>query len=320
MGNTLVGVKEREDTMSERNIIILGSGPAGLTAAIYLGRAEMKPLVIAGRQAGGQLMLTSEVENYPGFPEGIMGPELMDRMRQQAERFGAEFVDEDAVSVDFGDRPFVVKTEGEEFRADAVIIATGASARWLGLPSEARLMGRGVSACAVCDGFFFRNKAVAVVGGGDTAMEEALFLTRYANAVTVVHRRNELRASKIMQERATKHPKISFVWDSAIKDIRGTDAVQGVVLENLNSHQETDLQVQGVFVAIGYTPNTEIFRGQVEMDDKGYIIRREHSRTNVPGVFVAGDVEDFRYRQAVTAAGDGCRAALDAEAYLEGLH
>jgi thioredoxin reductase (NADPH) len=311
--------KEHEDTMSDQEIIILGSGPAGLTAAIYLSRAELKPLVIAGRQAGGQLMLTSEVENYPGFPEGIMGPELMDRMRQQAERFGAEFVDEDAISVDFSGTPLRIKTEGDEYGTRAVIIATGASARWLGLPSEARLMGRGVSACAVCDGFFFRNKQVAVVGGGDTAMEEALFLTRYAKEVTVVHRRHELRASKIMQDRALAHPKINFRWEAAIKEIRGTDAVEGVVLENLRTQEETDLPVQGVFVAIGYTPNTEIFRGQVEMNEKGYIIRREHSRTNVPGVFVAGDVEDFHYRQAVTAAGDGCRAALDAETFLEGL-
>lgn len=304
--------------MDEREIIILGSGPAGLTAAIYTARAELKPLVIAGRQAGGQLMLTSEVENYPGFPEGIMGPELMQRMREQAERFGAEFVDEDASKVDFTGQSRIVETEGERFSGRAVILATGASARWLGLPSEARLMGRGVSACAVCDGFFFRGKDVAVVGGGDTAMEEALFLTKFANRVEVIHRRHELRASRIMQDRALNNPKISFIWDSAVTDVLGTDTVDGVTVKNLKTGSESRVPVQGLFIAIGYTPNTEIFKGQIELNEKGYIIRREHSRTNVPGVFVAGDVEDFRYRQAVTAAGDGCRAALDAEAYLEG--
>lgn len=304
--------------MDERNIVILGSGPAGLTAAIYTARAELKPLVIAGRQAGGQLMLTSEVENYPGFPEGIMGPELMQRMREQAERFGAEFIDEDASAVDFSGKPLRVETEGERYSGRAIILATGASARWLGLPSEARLMGRGVSACAVCDGFFFRGKDVAVVGGGDTAMEEALFLTKFANKVEVIHRRHELRASKIMQDRALQNPKISFRWDSAVTEVLGTDSVEGVTVKNLKTGGESQLSLQGLFVAIGYTPNTEIFRGQIELNEKGYITRHEHSRTNVAGVFVAGDVEDFRYRQAVTAAGDGCRAALDAEAYLEG--
>ncbi len=305
--------------MSVRDVIILGSGPAGLTAAIYTARADLKPLVIAGRQAGGQLMLTSEVENFPGFPEGIMGPELMDRMRQQAERFGAEFVDEDATSVVFLGSPLTVNTEEEHFKSRSVIIATGASARWLGLPSEARLMGRGVSSCATCDGFFFRGKDVAVVGGGDTALEEAIFLTKFARSVTVIHRRHELRASKIMQDRAMNHPKIRFIWDSAVCDVLGSEHVSGVAIENLNSHDRSEIPVDGVFVAIGYTPNTSILRGQVELDDKGYVFRQDGSRTNVPGVFVAGDVEDYRYRQAITAAGDGCRAAMDAEVFLEGV-
>ena len=305
--------------MSDRNIIILGSGPAGLTAAIYAARADLKPLVISGRQAGGQLMLTSEIENFPGFPEGIMGPELMDRMRQQAERFGADFVDEDATAVSFKDQPLKVQTESEEFTSRAVIIATGASARWLGIPSEARLMGRGVSACATCDGFFFRNKDVVVVGGGDTAMEESIFLTKFASSVTVVHRRHELRASQIMQNRALNHPKIRFVWESAIKEILGADHVQGIVLEELPTKKETELPIDGVFMAIGYNPNTEIFRGQIDLNEAGYVNLIEGSKTNVPGVFVAGDVEDYHYRQAVTAAGAGCRAAMDAEVFIEGV-
>jgi thioredoxin reductase (NADPH) len=305
--------------MSERNVIILGSGPAGLTAAVYTARADLKPLVIAGRQAGGQLMLTSEVENFPGFPEGIMGPELMDRMRQQAERFGAEFIDEDATAVDFSGKPLAVMTDGERYEGNAVIIATGASARWLGLPSEARLMGRGVSSCATCDGFFFRGKDVAVVGGGDTALEEAIFLTKFAKSVAVIHRRNELRASKIMQDRALHHPKIRFIWDSAVTEVLGSEHVQGVILENLRTRHRTDLSVDGLFVAIGYTPNTEIFQGQVDLDERGYVKVSDGTRTNVAGVFVAGDVEDYRYRQAITAAGEGCKAAMDAEVYLEGV-
>lgn len=305
--------------MSVRNVVILGSGPAGLTAAIYAARADLRPLVIAGRQAGGQLMLTSEVENFPGFPDGIMGPELMDRMRQQAERFGTEFVDEDAIAVDFRRTPLAVMTEADRHEARAVIIATGASARWLGLPSEARLMGRGVSSCAVCDGFFFRGKEVVVVGGGDTALEEAIFLTKFATSVTVVHRRESLRASKIMQDRAFKNPKIRFIWNAVVREVCGTDHVEGVVLENLLTKEHFEVTAQGLFVAIGYTPNTEIFRGQVELDERGYVRLYDGSRTSVPGVFVAGDVEDYHYRQAVTAAGAGCRAALDAEAYLEGI-
>lgn len=305
--------------MTVRNVVILGSGPAGLTAAIYAARADLQPLVIAGRQAGGQLMLTSEVENFPGFPEGIMGPELMDRMRRQAERFGAEFVDEDATAVDFRGAPLAVMTEGARHEARAVIVATGASARWLGLASEARLMGRGVSSCATCDGFFFRGKDVAVVGGGDTAMEEALFLTKFATSVTVIHRRHELRASKIMQDRALQHPKIRFVWDSVVRDVLGADHVEGVVTENLKTKERSEIPVQGLFVAIGYNPNTEIFRGQLELDERGYVKIYDGSRTNVEGVFVAGDVEDYHYRQAITAAGAGCRAAMDAEVFLEGV-
>lgn len=305
--------------MSARDVVILGSGPAGLTAAIYAARGDLHPLVIAGRQAGGQLMLTSEVENFPGFPQGIMGPELMDKMREQAERFGAEFIDEDATAVDFQGSPLKVMTEGETHEARAVIIATGASARWLGLPSEARLMGRGVSACATCDGFFFRGKPVAVVGGGDTALEEAIFLTKFASSVTIIHRRHELRGSKIMQERAHENPKISFVWDSVVCDVLGQDHVDGIRVENVVTKEKSELPVQGVFVAIGYNPNTEIFRGQVELNDKGYVNLFEGSRTNLEGVFVAGDVEDYHYRQAVTAAGAGCRAAMDAEVFLEGV-
>ena len=306
--------------MNERSMIILGSGPSGLTAAIYAARADLKPLVIGGRQAGGQLMLTSEVENYPGFPEGIMGPELMDRMRQQAERFGAEFIDDDAIAVDFLGNPLAIMTEDQRYETRSVIVATGASARWLGLPSETKLLGRGVSACATCDGFFFRGKDVAVVGGGDTAVEEAIFLTKFAKNVTIIHRRDALRASWIMQDRALHHPKIKFIWDSAVSEVLGSDHVKGVIVENLKTGATSELPIDGVFVAIGYTPNTGIFAGQLDLDEKGYLFRQEGSRTNRPGVFVAGDVEDTRYRQAVTAAGDGCRAALDAEAYLENLH
>lgn len=305
--------------MAERNLIILGSGPAGLTAAIYAARADLKPLVIAGRQSGGQLMLTSEVENFPGFPEGVMGPELMDRMRQQAERFGAEFVDEDATAADFTGTLLAIDAEGVRHQARSVIIATGASARWIGLPSEARLMGRGVSSCATCDGFFFRGKDIAVVGGGDTAMEEAIFLTKFARSVTVIHRRHELRASRIMQDRALNHPKISFIWDSHVVEVLGKDHVEGAVIENLKTKQHTDLTIEGLFVAIGYTPNTDIFKGQVDLDEKGYIKVVDQTRTNVPGVYVAGDVEDYHYRQAVTAAGAGCRAAMDVEVFLEGV-
>ncbi len=305
--------------MPVRDVIILGSGPAGLTAAIYAARADLHPLVIAGRQSGGQLMLTSEVENFPGFPEGIMGPELMDRMRQQAERFGAEFIDEDANAVDFTGKPLAVFAEDIRHEARAVIIATGASARWLGLPSEARLMGRGVSSCATCDGFFFRGKDVAVVGGGDTALEEAIFLTKFARSVTLIHRRKELRGSKIMQDRAQNNPKISFIWDSVVCEVLGSDHVEGVKIENVLTKQTSELAVDGLFVAIGYTPNTKILEGQIELDERGYVRVHHETRTNVEGVFVAGDVEDYHYRQAITAAGAGCRAAMDAEVYIEGV-
>jgi thioredoxin reductase (NADPH) len=305
------------------DVMIIGSGPAGWTAAIYAARADLKTLVFTGLERGGlpggQLMLTTEVENYPGFREGIMGPALMDEMREQALRFGTQLVEDDVASVDFSKRPFTLTSEdGEEYHGRAVIIATGASAIWLGLENEKRLQGRGVSACATCDGFFFKNKDVVVVGGGDTAMEEATFLTRYANKVQVVHRRNELRASKIMQERARNNPKIEFIWDSAVVDVLGEKGVEAVKVKNLKTGVEQELPTHGLFIAIGHKPNTDLFAGQVDMDPAGYIIQHDHTQTNVPGVFAAGDVSDTRYRQAVTAAGDGCRAALDAEHFLTG--
>jgi thioredoxin reductase (NADPH) len=304
------------------DVMIIGSGPAGWTAAIYAARANLKTLVFTGLERGGlpggQLMLTTEVENYPGFRNGIMGPELMDEMREQALRFGTQLVEDDVTDVDFSTRPFRLTSDGEVYGGRAVIIATGASALWLGLDSEKRLQGRGVSACATCDGFFFREKDVVVVGGGDTAMEEATFLTRYANKVSVVHRRNQLRASKIMQERAVNNPKIDFIWDSVVTDVMGEKSVEGVRLKNVKTGEETNLKTDGLFVAIGHVPNTELFKGKVAMDEQGYIFQQEHTQTNVPGVFAAGDVSDHRYRQAVTAAGDGCRAALDAEHFLTG--
>ena len=300
-------------------MVILGAGPAGLTAAIYAARADLEPLVIAGRQPGGQLTLTSEVENFPGFPDGILGAELMANMRRQAERFGARLVDEEATGVDFGVRPLQVCTESERYEAETVIVATGASARWLGVPGERRLIGRGVSSCATCDGFFFRNKEVVVVGGGDTALEEAIFLTKYARSVRVIHRRSELRASKIMQERARRNEKIDFVWDSVVEEILGDEHVEGVRLRNVKTSKPVEIRADGVFVAIGYVPNTRIFEGQIDLDEKGYVRVYDETRTSVPGVFVAGDVEDHRYRQAITAAGAGCKAAMDAEVYLEGV-
>jgi thioredoxin reductase (NADPH) len=300
-----------------RRLIIIGSGPAGYTAAIYSARANLEPLVIAGSQSGGQLMITSEVENYPGFPEGIQGPELMERFRKQAERFGAQILDEDATKVDFSSRPFRIFTEREEHSADAVIVATGASAKWLGLPSELRLRGKGVSACATCDAFFFRGKDVVVVGGGDTAMEEALFLTKFANHVTVVHRRDRLRASKIMQEKAQSNTKISFLWNHVVDEVLGSNQVEGVIVRNVLDGKTSEIKCQGLFVAIGHEPATSLFRGQLEIDERGYIKVIDGTKTNVSGVFVAGDVHDYKYRQAVTAAGFGCQAALDAEKYLE---
>jgi thioredoxin reductase (NADPH) len=301
-----------------RNLIILGGGPAGLTAAIYAARANLAPLVVEGAEAGGQLMLTTLVENYPGFEDGIMGPALMQTMRKQAERVGAEFITEDAVAVDFRRRPFVITTSsGQSLEARAVIVATGASAKMLGLPGEQRLLGRGVSTCATCDGFFFRNRDVIVAGGGDSALEEALYLGNLAKSVTVVHRRDALRASKIMQQRAFAHPKISFIWDTVIEDILGDGVVRGVRLRNLKTQEVTERPTDGVFVAIGHTPNTALFAGQLELDPQGYIRLRERSSTSVEGVFAAGDVHDHTYRQAVTAAGFGCMAAIDAERWLQ---
>jgi thioredoxin reductase (NADPH) len=301
------------------DVIIIGSGPAGYTAALYAARANLSVLMFRGYESGGQLMLTSDVENYPGFEDAILGPDLMERMEKQARRFGAEMRDEDVIRLDTTARPFKVYPDGsdEPALARAIIISTGASARWLDLESETRLRGRGVSACATCDGFFFKGKDLAVIGGGDTALEEALFLTKYASHVTIIHRRDSLRASKIMQERAFKHPKISFIWDTVVEEVQGQEAVEGLRLRNVKTGEESVLAVQGVFIAIGHTPNTDLFKGQIDMDAQGYIIPREHTMTNVPGVFAAGDVTDHRYRQAVTAAGDGCRAAIDAERWLE---
>ena len=300
------------------DVIIIGSGPAGYTAAIYAARANLSVLMLQGYQVGGQLMLTSDVENYPGFEEGILGPPMMEKFEAQARRFGTELIPEDVISIDFSKRPFKVTTDSGEYQARAIIISTGASAKWLGLPSEQRLQGRGVSACATCDGFFFKNKDVAVIGGGDTAMEEATFLTRYANHVTVIHRRDTLRASKIMQDRAFKNPKISFIWDTEVTEVLGENELTGLRLHNVKTDEESILPVQGFFLAIGHKPNTDLFKGILDMDKVGYIIPVEHTMTNIPGVFAAGDVTDHRYRQAVTAAGDGCRAAIDAERWLEG--
>ncbi|MGH2426652.1 MAG: thioredoxin-disulfide reductase [bacterium] len=300
-----------------RNVIVLGGGPAGLTAAIYATRAGLDPLVIEGSEAGGQLMLTTDVENYPGFADPILGPDLMAAMRAQAQRIGTEFVTEDATAVNLSTRPFKVTTHsGETYETRALIIATGAKPKLLGLPGEQRLMGRGVSTCATCDGFFFRGSDVMVVGGGDTAMEEALYLSKLAKSVTVVHRRDKLRASKIMQERALQNGKISFLWNTKVADIVGDGKVSGVKLQDLKTHTTTQRPVDGVFVAIGHTPNTDLFKGHLDMDANGYILRRGRSMTNVEGVFVAGDVHDHTYRQAVTAAGYGSEAAIDAERWL----
>jgi len=296
-------------------IIIIGSGPAGLTAAIYTGRAGINPLVIAGFQAGGQLMLTTVIENYPGFVEGIEGPELMKVMRAQAERYGAKIYDDDVTSVDFSVRPFKVTTFSETYEAEAIIIATGSSARWLNLESEQKLIGRGVSTCATCDGFFFKDREVVVVGGGDSALEESLYLANITSKVTIIHRRDQLRASKIMQERALNNPKIQFVWDSIVTEVLGENIVEGVHVKNVKTEKVTKLKCDGLFVAIGHDPNTKPFVGQIELDEKGYAIANG-TNTNVEGVFVAGDVFDYRYRQAITAAGSGCEAAIDAERWL----
>ncbi|MGH2787140.1 MAG: thioredoxin-disulfide reductase [Actinomycetota bacterium] len=300
-----------------RDVIILGSGPAGLTAAVYSARANLRPLIIEGIDAGGQLMLTTDVENYPGFVDGIMGPELMERMRKQAARFGAEYLTEDVTAVDFSSRPFAVTTGSSTYLAKTVLIATGASARMLGIPGERELLGHGVSTCATCDGFFFRDKEIAVVGGGDSAMEEAIFLTKFATKVSVVHRRSELRASKILQDRAFGNDKIDFIWDSLVTRISGNGTVESIHIENVVEGGERDLDVSGLFVAIGHTPNTSLFEGQLELDG-GYIVTPGSStETSVPGVFAAGDVVDFRYRQAISAAGLGCMASIDAERWLE---
>ncbi|MGA8904268.1 MAG: thioredoxin-disulfide reductase [Candidatus Bathyarchaeia archaeon] len=303
--------------MAEYDIIIIGSGPAGLTAAIYAGRALVKTLVVAGRLSGGQLMLTSGVENFPGFSDGIQGPTLMEEMRKQAERFGAGFLDDDVESVDFSRKPFQVNVGGKVHYSKAVIIATGSSAKWLGLTSEEKLRGRGVSSCATCDGYFFRGKRVVVVGGGDTAVEEALFLTKFATEVVVIHRRDQLRASKIMQRRALSNDKIRFLWNSVIEDILGKQSVEGVRVRNVETGEQSIVACHGVFVAIGFQPNTKIFGSQVRLDEKGYIISGDGTKTSVDGVFVAGDVHDFKYRQAITAAGEGCKVAMDTLAYLE---
>jgi thioredoxin reductase (NADPH) len=300
-------------------VVIVGSGPAGLTAAIYAARANLEPLLIGGYVPGGQLMITSDVENYPGFPDGVQGPELMDLFRRQATRFGTRFVDADLERVDFSARPFGLWAAGVEYRAEAVIVATGASALWIGLESETRLRGRGVSACATCDGFFFRGKHVAVVGGGDTALEEATFLTRFAERVTIVHRRDHFRGSKIMQDRALANPKIDVRWNSEIAEVLGDEVVTGLRIRDTRTGKTQDEPMDGLFVAIGYRPNTEAFRDWLDMDHHGYLIVRDGTGTRVEGVFVAGDVHDHRYRQAITAAGDGCRAAIDAERWLESV-
>lgn len=308
--------------MADRKVIIIGSGPAGLTAALYTARANLRPLLVEGIEAGGQLMLTTLVENWPGFRDGIMGPDLMTEMRVQAERFGTEVVTGNVERVDLRNRPFSIAfADGKTITTEALIIATGASARWLEIGCDRKLSGHGVSTCATCDGYFFRGKPIAVVGGGDSAMEEAIYLTRFASKVTVVHRRDSLRASKIMQDKAFANPKIEFIWDSEIADIKDVKhgEVTGIVVRNLKTGTLTEVPLDGVFIAIGHTPNTALFRGQIELDEAGYIVTHHGSKTSCPGVFAAGDVQDHVYRQAVTAAGSGCMAAIDAERYLDGL-
>ena len=304
--------------MTHERLIIIGSGPAGLTAALYAARADLAPMVFEGLSAGGQLMLTTDVENYPGFPDGIMGPDMMDQFRKQAERFGAKMRQVDVTRVDFSAHPMVVEVGADVYTADAVIIATGATAKWLGVPGESSLTGRGVSACATCDGFFFRDQQLVVVGGGDTAMEEALFLTKFASKVAIVHRRHEFRASRIMATRALEHPKIEVIWNTVVTEVSGDDTVTGVTLQNTKTGEVTEFPTDGVFIAIGHKPATDLFVGQLDLDQNGYVVVRQDgsTRTSVPGVFAAGDVADHVYRQAVTAAGTGCMAAIDAEHWL----
>jgi thioredoxin reductase (NADPH) len=302
-----------------RKLIIIGTGPAGYTAAVYAARANLKPLIFAGPEPGGQLTLTTHVENYPGFPEGILGPDLMEAMKKQAERFGAELIYDAVTKVNFKTHPFEMFVGNDKFTSDTVIISTGASAQLLGLESEKKLLGHGVSTCATCDGAFFRNQEVAVIGGGDTAMEDSTFITKFASKVSIIHRRDTLRASKIMQERAMKNPKIQFIWNSTIDDIHDPEkgTVTGLTLRDVKTGKKSDLAVSGVFVAIGHKPNTKIFEGQIDMDEQGYIRHHKRTMTNIDGVFAAGDVVDHYYRQAVTAAGMGCQAAMDVEKYLE---
>ena len=300
-----------------RNVIVIGSGPAGFTAALYAARANLAPLVLKGLEAGGQLMLTTDVENYPGFADGLLGPELMDQMEKQAARFGAEILPVHVTDVGLSERPFIVRAGDQEWRGRTIIVATGATARWLGVPGEEKLRGRGVSACATCDGFFFRDRQLVVVGGGDTAMEEATFLTKFASKVTIVHRRDEFRASKVMSARALANPKIDVIWNTTVGEVHGDDAVSGVTLKDLGTDGSRTFATDGVFVAIGHDPNTALFRGKLELDDEGYItVAEPRTATSVPGVFAAGDVTDRIYRQAVTAAGQGCKAAIDAEHFL----
>ena len=302
---------------SHSSVAIIGSGPAGLTAAVYAARANLAPVVFAGHLYGGQLMLTTEVENYPGFPEGIMGPDLMENFRKQAERFGSVLHFTDVTKVDFSASPFVLSTEDDEYTADTVIVATGASARWLDVPGEARLRGRGVSTCATCDGAFFREKHIVVVGGGDSAMEEAIFLTRFGSKVTIVHRKSSFRASKIMADRALSHAKIEVIWNSEVAEVLGENGTEALVLRNVETGAMSTIDADALFIAIGHDPNTGIFKDQLDLDPAGYIVSPDGVTTNIPGVFVAGDVFDIRYKQAITAAGSGCKAALEVEKYLE---
>ncbi|QQG43002.1 MAG: thioredoxin-disulfide reductase [Candidatus Daviesbacteria bacterium] len=300
-------------------LVIVGSGPAGLTAAVYASRGNLNPVIVAGREAGGQLMLTTEVDDFPGFPEGIQGPALMEQMRRQAERFGARFVSEDVKSVDFQQMPFTIKTETQEIKTQTVILATGASAMWLGLPSEQRLIGRGVSSCAVCDGPFFKDKKVIVIGGGDTAMKDAQYLSKLCSQVTVVVRGEALRAQEALQELLKNRSNVNFIFNTIVEEVLGQEKVEGVRLKNTRTEESSEMPIDGVFVAIGHKPNTDFLKGQLDLDEKGYIIVKDETKTSVEGVFVAGDVADYKYRQAVTAAGAGCKATLDAEDYLDNL-